>query len=258
MLHRLLTGTAAVVAVLVPAAATQAAPAVSVRVEGVQRTLLPATSVAQSGQAPPVSGCDGSSAGAALDRATGGDWDRQPFASTILGEAHDFSAGDYWAEWIGRGGGFVFGAGLCSDELQAGDELLMLVDVTAAPDYASTAFPLAVRDVPARVAPGVPFTVRVRRWRPDAQGTPGSGVEEAAAGAAVEVAGRSVAADAEGRATLALPARGPAEVRAVATTTRSASVPLCVTDGADGACGTAAGGGPSAAPAPAPPCATTG
>ena len=37
---------------------------------------------------------------AAVEAATGGNWDRQAFTQTILGETHAFGPqSDYWAQW---------------------------------------------------------------------------------------------------------------------------------------------------------------
>ena len=66
-----------------------AAPTVTVRVEGANATLLGRTSVTL-GTGANGSPCDADTAGAALDAATNGNWDRQEFVQTILGETHKF------------------------------------------------------------------------------------------------------------------------------------------------------------------------
>ena len=228
-------------AVVLATAATPAvaAPTVTVRVEGQNATLLPPTSVTLGSD--PVHLTDGdcppNSAAAALDKATGGNWDRKKFTSTILGESHTFAANDYWAEWVSN----RYGGGLCNDLLNDGDELLMLVDVSDATG-APTVSPLVLGGVPATVAPGSPFTITVTQYR--TTGTPGTSTQEPATG--VSVGGAATGAD--GRATLTLSTPGPTTLRAVRGSARSAPVPVCVTSGSDGACGTTA----------ASACATTG
>jgi hypothetical protein len=225
-MRRRTLGLAAVVLAL-SAAPAVAAPTVTVRVEGQNATLLPPTTVTLGPDPVQLSDgpCPGNSAAAALDKATGGNWSRASFATTILGETHAFPNPDYWAEWVSN----RYGNGLCSDLLNEGDEVLMLVDVfTTAP----TVFPLALSGVPATVAPGASFTVSVTQYRTD--GNPGTGTPEPAAG--VSVGGATTGAD--GRATLSLTGSGAQSLRAVRGNARSAPVSVCVTDGSDGACGT--------------------
>ncbi len=170
-------------AVLVPATAL-AGPTVTVRVEGAAGTLLPAKQVTL-GDVPYSAGsatCPADSAFAALDTAIAGNWDRANFFNTVLGETHNFSDSDYWAVWVGRAGGYLYGNGVCSQALQPGDELLLLVDRSPPPSYSLTVFPLKLSGVPAIVAPGAPFTVKVDEYRPDAMGTPGSGTRRGAGG----------------------------------------------------------------------------
>jgi hypothetical protein len=224
----------------IAAAPALAGPTVTVRVEGQNATLLAPTTVtlgsdpvalAQGGP------CPGNSAAAALDKATNGNWDRNAFTSTILGESHTFTANDYWAEWVSN----HFGGGICSDLLNDGDVLLMIADVSDA-SFHPTVLPLVLAGVPTQVAPGAPFTVTVTEYGSD--GSIGSGTAEPAAG--VGVGGATTGAD--GRATITLSAPGPTTLRAVRGAARSAPVPVCVSTGSDGACGQTA----------ASACATTG
>jgi hypothetical protein len=212
-----------------------AGPTVTVRVEGQRATLLAPTRVTL-GDTPVVladATCPANSAAAALDRATGGNWDRAQFTSTILGESHTFTASDYWAEWVNN----RFGGGICSDLLNEGDELLMLVDVSDAA-FSPTVFPLVVGGVPAAAAPGTPFTVTVTQFR--TAGTPGTSTPEPAAGVSVTAGGATATTGPDGRATLTVSSAGATTLRAVRGGARSVIVPLCLTDGADGACGTTA------------------
>jgi hypothetical protein len=242
---RCVLGLAAVALALAawPAVAA-AAPTVTVRVEGQSATLLPPTKVTL-GADPVVladATCPGNSAAAALDKATGGNWDRKQFTSTILGESHTFSANDYWAEWVSD----RFGGGICNDLLNDGDELLMQADVSDA-SFNPTVFPLVLTDVAATVAPGTPFIVGVTQYRGT---TTGTGTPEPASGVTIEGADASTTTGTDGRAAVTLAARGPHTLRAVRGAGRSAPVSVCVTDGSDGACGTTA--------ASASSCQTTG
>ena len=119
--------------VIVPAAPALAGPTVSVRVEGQSATLLPATTVTlpdvKAAGNPCTDAGAARSVAAAIEEATGGNWDRQGFTQTILGETHAFAASDYWAEWVND----KFGGGICSDVVQTGDRILMLVDVSGPP-----------------------------------------------------------------------------------------------------------------------------
>jgi len=225
-----------------------AAPTVTVRVEGSSATLLPTTTVTLGTADITLADgttCHGNTAAAALDKATAGNWDRMPFVSTILGESHTFTANDYWAEWVSN----RFGGGLCTDALNEGDELLMLVDVADAKSN-PTVFPLVLGAVPATVAPGVPFTVTVTQYR--TSGTPGTSTPQAAAGATVTGGGAAATADSAGQATVLLAGAGPTTLRATLAGSRSAPVPVCVTTGTDGACGS------PVASAGASTCLTTG
>ncbi len=227
---------------LIAPALASAGPAVTVRVEGAAATLLPPTSVAL-GSATDVVGpakCAGDTAYAALDSATGQNWDRQAFFMTVLGETRgaNYPAPDYWAEWIGRAGAYSSGNGICNDHLQAGDELLIQADDADPVTFVPLHPPVLLTGVPATVAPGTPFTVTVTRFPVD----PATFAAAAAPAVGASVSGADAAAstDAAGRATLTLTARGPASIRATLGLARTVAIPTCVTDGADGFCDTAA------------------
>ena len=73
--------------------------------------------------------CSGTSAGGALDRATGGDWDAgwfdglEHFVKTIRGETP--AGDDYWSVWLNHKAVTV---SACKAELQEGDDVLYFVD----------------------------------------------------------------------------------------------------------------------------------
>jgi hypothetical protein len=238
MQHVIRAGVAGLLSCLALAASASAGPQVSVRVEGQSSTLLGRTAVTLPDGTEPNTGCPGDSAAAAIETATAGNWDRQPFTQTILGETHDFSNSDYWGFWVFRGGVFKSTTGICDERVGPGEELLAGYQVSDA-SFAPTVFPLWLGDVPATVAPGVPFTVTVNRAACETTFcNPGEGHAEPAAGATVTAGGRSATADAQGRATLTLAAGGPADLQAtLAGALPTAIERTCVTDGADAFCG---------------------
>src|SRR4051794_18011067 len=224
MLHRLAGLALAVLALLVSAAPALAGPTVTVRVEGQSATLLPPTTVTL-GDTPVTladgTTCPSNSAAAALDAGTGGNWDRSPFVSTILGESHTFTARDSWAEWVDD----RFGNGLCNDLLGPGGELLMLVDTSDA-NFNPTVFPLVITNAPASATAGTPFAVAVTQF--STTGVPGTSTPGPAAGVTVTAGGASAVTGPDGVATLTVPAAGATTLRAVRGASRSAGLPLAV------------------------------
>jgi hypothetical protein len=205
--HRRLAGLLAGLTCLIAApAALAAGPTVRVRVEGENGTLLERTTVTLSGASVPGnSGCDGTSAGAAIEAATRGNWDRAPggFSNTIMGETHDFSRSDYWAEWLDSGAGYKRGNGVCADHLKAGDEVLMLVDMPPYGDGSTTEMPLSLHGLPAQVQRGTDVVVTVTGAKTTTQyGDPGDGEDVPLAGATVSGGGVTAVTAADGRATL--------------------------------------------------------
>lgn len=244
-LHQALAG--AVVCLLVlafaGAATALAGPTVTVRVEGESATLLPATTVTL-GSAEPVKGCPANSAAAAINIATGGNWDRKAFTETILGETHSFTHFDTWAEWVD----YKWGGGICNDILHEGDEVLMVADVQPPPAYAASVLPLVVTEAPTVVQAGNPFSVKVSVVRlPAGEVPPGSGMLEPTEG--VTVSGPGVLAGLTGPngvATVVPTAAGAITLRASRTgTAPSAPFTACVRSGLDGTCGTTSPSGPS-------------
>jgi hypothetical protein len=218
-LHRRIAGLLAGLCCLaVTPAALAAGPTVNVRVEGENGTLLERTRVTLSGEpVPGNTGCDGDSAGAAIEAAVGGNWDRAPggFSNTILGETHDFSRSDYWAEWLDGGSGYKRGGGICTDDVKDGDEVLMLVDVPPYGEGSTTEIPLSLRGLLAQVATGTEVTVTVVGARTTTQyGDPGDGTDSPVAGATVSGGGVSAVSGADGRATLSFDKAGTVTLKA--------------------------------------------
>jgi hypothetical protein len=200
---------------LLPAAAL-AGPTVTVRVEGAAGTLLERTRVTLPDTPPPVAGgCPANTVAAAIEAGTAGNWDRQSFSSTILGESHTFTHSDYWAEWLDVGGGFKYGGGICTDTLDDGDDVVMLVDVSDTMGR-PTVFPLDVEGVPAQARVGSAITVTVVEYR-SKTGTPGEGDRTPVAGATVRAGSAIATTGADGRATLTLAQRGAITVKATRT-----------------------------------------
>ena len=194
------------------AAPALAAPTVTVRVEGANATLLERTTVVLG--STPVNGCDGDTASAAIEAATHGNWDRQQFTQTILGEKHDFSNSDYWAEWLDTGNGYKVGNGICSDHLGEGAEVLMLADHSGpAPDFPPSVVPLDLEGVPATALTGSTVTVTVVEYRA-ATLNAGEGTRTPVAGATVTGGAAPVTTGADGKATVTLGAPGTAVLKA--------------------------------------------
>jgi hypothetical protein len=229
----------AVLCCLVPAAFAGTPATVTVRIEGQDHTLLPTTTVTTSNTPAPVSGgsTSGTSAAAAIDLATQGNWDRQCFTSQLMGETHSFANNDYWAFWINNH--FSSDKGICDYELGPGDQVLMLVDV-ADQNFNPTVTPLALQNVPARVDRGVPFTVTVIHYNTD-------GSTEPVTGATVAGEGVSGTSGPGGQTTLTAPSTGALSLKADKPGfARSPSADVCVSDGNDGTCGTAGAAGGAA------------
>jgi hypothetical protein len=205
------TGIAAGILALTAAAAPAlAAPTVTVRVEGAGGTLLERTTVTLGSEGVAGTSCTGDTAGAAIEAATRGNWNRQDFVSTLLGETHAYPNPDYWAEWVDRGTGYKLGGGVCSDHLADGDEVLMLVDF-ASPTYTPVVFPLDMEGAPASVTAGTDVAVTVVDYR---GANVGEGVRTAVAGATVTGGAAPVTTGADGKATVRLDQVGTAVLKA--------------------------------------------
>ena len=158
-----LGGATAVLALAMAVPAVASSPAVSVRVEGLTRTLLPATvvhgepgSITKAGT--PAGTCPGSSGAGDFDAATHHKWAGSYSSglgieiTAVLGETHKYSAnGYYWGIWVN---GRFASAGLCDLKLHAGDQLL-LAPVPAK----GSVFPI-VLSAPGHASAGRGFTVK--------------------------------------------------------------------------------------------------
>lgn len=239
-MRRRCIGLAAGILAVAVSASPALAATVTVRVEGASDTLVARTQLATPPGVVNKDGgagheCPGENAIGGLEQATAGAWSGAWTAfkytvDAIKGESHVFGTGTFWGLFVNDK---AAQSGICDQPLQAGDDLLL-----AAVPESGTAGVLAVAGVPAVVAPGRPFTVTVARTTTDFSGV---ATRDAIAGATVSGGGASATTAADGSAQLTLTARGPATVRAAhSPDVRSVAVPICVTDGSDGACGTTA------------------
>jgi hypothetical protein len=254
MRHRLAgLALALIVLVLTSAPAALAAP-VTVRVEGAGTTLVPTTAV----ETVPLTfdvrdggPCSGTTIGGALQRATGGDWGGRTDAQgqrveTIRGETHLLGAefaGVFWSLYVNNK---ALSTGACNTELQAGDQVLIYAACAGATTGCIAGEPLDLA-APAVVRAGVPFTVDVGEitttfdQNGNATSTPAP-----SAGATVSAGAAQYTTNASGRAAVTLTTPGTVTLTATKGDRVRESVSVCVTNGADGLCGTAA-----ATPAPA-------
>ncbi|MDX6720510.1 MAG: hypothetical protein QOJ63_2764 [Solirubrobacteraceae bacterium] len=193
---------ALLLAILVPAAG---ATPVSVRIVG-DFVGIDSTSVDTTPGVFGFNGCPGHSAGGAIDKAVGGNWDRKAYTTTILGETHAYTANDYWNLWIND---TYAQQGICDYTVNPGDRILVLVQRDNATGNAQI-FPLTLSDVPSTIVPQQPFTVTVREQRTDGTTTTPTPI----VGATVSGGGASAPTDAAGRATLALVTPGRTLLRA--------------------------------------------
>jgi hypothetical protein len=161
----LYVATLAVVLALVPGALAAGGTTVTVRVEGLNRTLLATKTVTThtgwiTKYGAPKGDCPAMSAQGALDGATRhrwvGTWSTkygpEYEITSILGETHSFSSTDFWDIFVNN---VPASAGACELNLHPGEQLLF----AAVPD-SGTAYPLALT-APASVTAGHSFTVKV-------------------------------------------------------------------------------------------------
>jgi hypothetical protein len=228
-----------------PAAAVESSPAtVTVRVEGVSETKLPATTVTTSAQpvvkdSNPEHSCPGTSALGALQVATAGDWGGKWFeglgysVETILGESHFFEEGSYWSFWLDEKEAVT---GACGAALQSGDRVLFFpASACFGEECPAPSLPLGV-EAPAAAGVGESVAVTVKRYGTSGESTP-------LVGATVSGGGASATTDAAGHATLSFAAPGQIVLVATAPASIRAEANVCVHRGEDGTCGTAAAPG---------------
>jgi hypothetical protein len=127
-----ITGGTIALSLTLAASSLAAGTAVSVRVEGLSRTLLPATTVHTHGGsiikgATPAGACPAVSAAGALDVATHHRWGGSYSSglgidiNQILGQTLSYSHGYYWSIWVDDR---YASAGICGLKLHRGEQLL--------------------------------------------------------------------------------------------------------------------------------------
>lgn len=167
------------------AAAVAAGTTVSVRVEGLNRTLLPTTIVhTHAGtitkDGTPGSTCPATSAAGALNVATHGRWGGS-YSMTeglsvtqIFGETHTFLHSKYyWSFWVNN---TYASSGVCGQKLHAGEQLLF-----AAISQKGNPFPIVLSG-PSQATAGQPFDLKVSYFNARSKATPLAGAHIRGAG----------------------------------------------------------------------------
>jgi hypothetical protein len=144
-----------------PALAAGGPTTVNVRIEGLNRTLLPSTNVkTHTGSitkgGTPAGACPATSGAGALDVAAHHKWAGSYGSdglsvTSILGESHPFTSSDYWSIWVDNR---FAPAGVCGLTLHRGEQLLF-----AAVSQKGTAFPIVLTG-PSHATAGHPFTIK--------------------------------------------------------------------------------------------------
>jgi hypothetical protein len=174
-----LAGAIAALCLIVVSTALAAGTSVSVRVEGLNRTLLP-TKVVQTDSGSsitkggtPAGTCPSTSGAGALDVAThhrfNGTYDSS-FGleiTQILGETHVFSSPNYWSVWVDNR---YAPTGVCGLKLHRGEQLLF-----AAVSGKGSPFPIVIT-APRRATTGHPFAVKAYYYNAKAARKPLPGV----------------------------------------------------------------------------------
>lgn len=223
MKYRQLTtlgGIAAALVLAISAPALGAGSHVTVRVEGVKRTLLRATVAHAESRfitkaGTPAGTCPGSSGAGYFDSATHHRWNGTYSSglgvevTSILGETHKFSAkGYYWGIWVNNR---FASAGLCDLKLKPGDALLL-----APAPGSGTTYPI-ILTAPRHARRGKPFAVRASYFKHSkGAATSLAGVKVTHAGAVTDKHGvATVTAAKAGKVTLVASLKG--YIRAEAT-----------------------------------------
>jgi hypothetical protein len=224
---------------------------VTVRVEGLSETKLPATQVTTTTAPIDADGnaedsCAGTSALGALQLATGGDWSgpwngefKQYEIYAIEGESHVFEkealANYFWSFWLDDKEESV---GACEAELHGGDQVLFFPSCygTACP---SPPLPLGL-EAPAAADVGESVPLTLIRYGTQGEGSP-------ATGATISGAQASATTGSTGHATVTFASAGTYTLQATAPESVRTEATICVHASNDGTCGTtkAAGSGAS-------------
>lgn len=237
---------AAAALALLGAPPASAGPTVSVRVEGLNETLIAPTTVTTTtapvvNDGDPADSCEGTSALGALQLASGGNWTGtwelgQYFIDSIAGESHLYHAGErsyYWAFWVDDK---YSEAGACDVQLENGERLLFVPECDEDCPSGPSPTPLEI-EAPAVAELGESVPVTVRQY--DQAGEPSP-----AAGASITWPGGSASTDPQGEALLTFARTGVVAVHVTGAASGPPAVrteaSICIHRGDDGNCGTSA------------------
>jgi hypothetical protein len=242
-----LAGAALGLCLWAPAALAVGPATVTVRVEGLIETKLPATVVTTNASPVindnnPAHACSGTSALGALQLATGGNWSGpweggQYFIDTIDGETHLFKEGVrsyYWSFWVDDR---YAPLGACEIPLeQDGERVLFFPECDGQCPEGPAPTPLEV-EAAATADVGEPLPVIVKQYNANGEAAP-------ATGASVTWPGGSTTTDSQGDAVLSFPAAGLYSLQVTGSATAAPAIrtetTVCVHAGNDGTCGTTA------------------
>jgi hypothetical protein len=204
-------------------------PDITVRVEGLTKTLLPPTTVTLQSAAVSKGGaaedCSGLSALGALQAGTHGDWGgswsksyKDYFISSILGTSYSATADYYWAFWLDNKPAPV---GICDVDPAKGSSILFF------PEYdgkSKTIVAPAVLGIsaPASAVVGKPFSVLVTSYANT------NGKASPAVGAKLTAGTVSMTAGSGGKAALTITTAGNVEIKATAPDSLRDETTLCV------------------------------
>jgi hypothetical protein len=188
------------------AVASSSSTGVSVRIEGLKRTLLPATtvkvpatgSITKGGT--PAGVCPASTAAGALNVATHHNWGGKYSSGlgvevlSVLGESHSFTSSDYWSILVNNK---YAESGACGLKLKPGEHIVF----AAVPDKGPTEYPLIV-SAPAHATAGHAFTVKVSWANAKGATKPLAGVSVTGAGVTGKTGAVTVTASKAGKLTL--------------------------------------------------------
>lgn len=227
--HRRLAGLLAGLSCLIAApAALAAGPAnVTVRIEGKGKTMVErgpvrttADPVSKGGNPP----CTGTSVAGALDKAVSGDWDGSYFAPTYFVERirdESYPSGatpDGWTYWVNHKEATE---GMCSVELQEGDDVLFFVarcEWDGSKCANKPVLPLELR-APASGSTTGPSQMTVVKYQPDGTANPVSGAHITGPGVDATTGAEGTASVSFGQAgNITLKADEPGAVRSEAET----------------------------------------
>ncbi len=226
-------------AVVSSAAATGPAT-VTVRVEGLNQTLVLPTQVTTTTDPVVKDGhaedsCPGTSALGALEIATGGNWGGPWSASfhqyelfSIKGESHEFGSGAFWDLWVNHAASEV---GACEVEPNEGQEVLLYPCPETAIECPN---PLGI-EAPANASVGESVSVNVVKYAFNGMATPVSG-------ASVTGGATPATTDANGQATISFGFPGRPTINVTAPESVRTETTICVHTANDGTCGTSAPG----------------